>query len=304
MVAWSLAYVWPRGAPWEGKPREYATLLVEFVRRQRKTPDTRFVIAVHESLSNDLVQKFSDAAKDAAKDAPVRIVRCSGDPFLPTAQRIVPLLDPMDFTDGHEVVLADVHDGYGTQDTLLKKLQGARTQAGFTCWPAVSSGNVATHQCSLQARLPFDSAKPNDYHWHLDAGLATTSTPFRKALFAKCKGFQQYLNRFVVERCFERSVDEVAMEAYLSNEKSVALLRKHAVFHVHTSWPRTPRSRDPLKGVHLSPPVYRGKCQPIAIEPEEEHKNVREKRWLQLAVHRPHLPRAPGARPLRNRSAM
>lgn len=185
-----------QGTPWEGKPKEYAALLIEFLRRRQSDvrrsnvgrgavhEDVKFVVAVHADVPSDLVDLFVKAAQPS----PVHVVRCTGDPFLPTAQRIVPLLDPMPFTEGHEVVLADVHDGWQTQDTLLRKLRSADGSAAFTCWPAESSGNPAC-QCSLVTHLPLESARPAEYHWHLDAGLATTTPAFRRALRSQCGGF-------------------------------------------------------------------------------------------------------------------
>ena len=274
MVVWTIAYAWPRGAPWEGRPKEYAALLVEFLRRRRGDVDrnVKFVVAVHAEVPAGLVDLFVTAARPS----PVHVVRCVGDPFLPTAQRIAPLLDPMPFTEGHEVVLADVHDGWQTQDTLLRKLRSADGPAAFTCWPAESSGNPAC-QCSLVARLPLESARPAEYHWHLDAGLATTTPAFRRKLHAMCGGFATYIGRFVVERHFERSVDEVAMETYVCG--ALPLLRTCA-FHVHKSWPRSPRATIVPS---FAPPAYRSSGAPIALEEEADHRDVEEKGWLRWA---------------------
>ena len=289
MVVWTVAYVWPRGASWEGKPKQYAGLLIEFIRRRARDADAKFVLAVHEALPEQLVNLF----KNAAGKRPMQITKCEGDPFLPTAQRIVPLLDEMQFTVGHEVVLADVHDGWGTQETLLGKLREKHAPAAFTCWPAVCTGNP-TQQCTLPAKLPFDSANPSDYHWHLDAGLGLTTHEFRCGLNARCGGFDAYMREFVRWRFFERSVDEVAMETYLVD----ALPLEGVVFHVHKSWPRTCSVN--IKE-SFATPKYKS-LTPIALEPEADHAQVREKAFLTLAITETKDPRRRGKTRSRTRA--
>ena len=270
MVVWSIAYVSPRNLAWKGAPERYAALLIEFIRRRAKGDGGgKFILAIHEALPPPLVDLF----KKAAGDRPMQITLCAGDPFLPTAQRIVPLLDVLDFTEGHDVVLADVHDGWDTQETLLKKLRSKQASAAFTCWPAVSIGNPSC-QCTLPARLPLDSADPSEYHWHLDAGLGLTTPAFRNRLQSRCGGFDAYMRKFVRQRFFERSVDEVAMETYLCG----ALPLDDAVFHVHKSWPRAPVAKIQDS---FATPVYKS-LSPLALEPEADHGGVHEKGFLKF----------------------
>lgn len=67
------------------------------------------------------------------------------------------------------------------------------------------------------------------------------------------------------------------METYVCG--ALPLLRTGA-FHVHKSWPRTPKA---TIAKSFPPPAYRGSGAPIALEEEADHRDVEEKGGLRWA---------------------
>ena len=285
MTVWSIALAWPEGVPFDGAgrdlaPAHYAHALVEFVRARRAAAADKFVLSVHAALPAELV----DALVRAAGASPVHVRTCAADDFRPTAERLVPLLDPMDFTRGEEVVVADVHDSFRVQDALLRALRAAMPTDGaaLTCWPAVSSGGL--RPCGLNVPgvpLPIESADPSEYHWHFDAGLAVSTDAFRRRAAARGGGFAAFLARFVRDYRFERGADEAACEAYLCT--MAPLLREAASLAVHRERRRAVRASARLRD-HYPPPAYaaarRDARACCALEPECDHAAVKERRQL------------------------
>lgn len=266
-MIWSVAYVWDPKHAWIDKPRTYASLLVEFIRT--RSPKDSFIVAVHKCIPTNLVEAFKNAAPGR-----VRIETVEGHPYLPTASRLIPLLDILPHTKDQTVVVADVHDYMPSQTALLRRILRHCTTASFTCWPAETLG-TAQHPCILHARIPISSKRPDVYHWHIDAGLCASQEAFRTSVGA-CAGvtFRKFLAKFCERHSFARSVDEVVFEKYLTIPAMQSTIRD-ARFYVHKSWRRDPG--DMLR-ISCQKPVY-APIHPfknIALEPECEHSEVKE----------------------------
>lgn len=295
MVVFSVSWVWPDKTPWfdvkkrDKSPQTYANHLLSFLKHWRKRADVKFIISVHASTADCLVEAF----KKAAAPAEVVFRRCEheADAFYPTLERIVPLFDTNPFTEGHTVVLADIHDGFATQETLLRTLTdcAGKSGAGFTFWPAESTGwGDACYLSDIEGMpLPLASDKKYEYHWHFDAGLAVTTPDFRKNIVNVLGSFERFAQQFFQTYKFMRSTEEVVAEAYIGNSSARDLLRKHACFYVHKSSRRTSPS---YKSTQESPPLPHysvakdGMHRDILLESETDHARVRQNKKLELTA--------------------
>lgn len=227
-VVWSVCYVWPSGKGWdevnEGgglTPKGYAECMVSFLseRRRRSGGKDRFLVCVDRSLPEAIKSAFRNAGGDDVLRMCELDCEREGD-FLPTLERLRPVFEPSDLTQGRLVVACDVHDCMEVQDSLLEKLLGEEGTKDclLTFWPAEGDECVSNALRSISHPLPvLPSARgrKEGYHWHFDAGMVATTERFRKRLHARL-AYGDFVRRFLGEYRMERSAEEVVAEAYLS----------------------------------------------------------------------------------------
>lgn len=291
-IVYTIAFAWPDGAPWEGKsskdptyksPRDYANMTVEFMRRHRK--NSSFILSVHSQLPAALLETFRTAA--SPQDVIVRL--CSSHPLCPTLERLVPLFEPLEATKNKLVVVADIHDGFGTQDKLLQKLLNCMPSKGaaLTFWPASSTGDPK-RPCLLShfndhPRLPLHSDNIMEYHWHFDAGMGVTTESFRRKLFNHNGSFTKFAAGKMATLQYERSAEEVIADMYLARPQIVEYVKRMCCAFVHNESRRSPRSLTQLALQEPSYPVGGPKSGvKLAWEGESNHDIVTEKHRLRF----------------------
>ena len=294
MTVWSLAFVWPLNAPFEGEetscPSYYAHAMIEFIKKHDAESD-RFIINVHSSIPDAIISAFVNATNNR----PVLVRKCTTHPFSPTAERFVPLLDPIQFTKNETVVVVDIHDDFKIQEKLLHQIleNMPHNGAGFTFWPAKSTGGVCP--CGLNVHnipLPIDSCRPDEYHWHFDGGMAISSENFRQIAFKNGGGFGEFLSSFLKTYHFERSAEEVVCEAYLGT--ILCVIKEYSYICVHRDLKRSVNPSPDLSSYYSQPCYSQNSLDKISLAMEEEceHTLIKEHNRLSwkcpVYVHKTH----------------
>ena len=221
--------------------------------------------------------------------------------FLPTAARLVPLLDGDPFAGRLPVIVADCHDELAGQEAIACKLLAAlddeqpldagalptRASAkslALTLWAA--EGNGVAHACDTFAccgagarALPLRSPAPGLFHWHCDGGALVSTARWRATLRATVGAagtFAAFLERFASAFAFARGAEEIALDWYLSQPPVLSLCRAHAVAHMHpilaARAPPPPPSAHPPPPPPPRTPRYGRPPARRALELEREHR--------------------------------